>query len=455
MFRDYDVRGQVNDSELNERAIEVIGRAFGTLLKKRGLSECIVGYDARSYNEALCRGLVRGLCATGVSVVNIGMVTTPVAYFSQYHLKIKGLAMITASHNPNGWSGLKLGYDYSSTLLPAEVAELYDLTVSEKFASGKGKERSARTIDAYVKNLRSRTNVKKKFRIVVNARNGIAGIVSPKVFRDAGMDVVEQYCNIDFDYPHGPSNPSVDSMMDELGERVVAEKADLGLAFDADGDRLGVCDEFGEVIYPDRTLALLARRVLQDYPGAQIIFDVKCSQALIDDIVAHGGKPVMWKTGHSYIKEKLHELDAPLAGERSGHIFFRQGYYGFDDPCYAALKLLEYLVAAKQPLSAVVQTIPVYYTSSVFQAPCADELKKEVVKRLVGHFKKNFKDVVDIDGARVVFADGWGLVRSSSNTPALVLVFEAKTKKRLAEIEQLFRSELARFPEIGADWYNA
>ena len=454
MFRDYDVRGQVNETELNEKSIELIGKAFGTQLLQRHLNQCIVGFDARSYSESLCRSLVAGLCSTGVSVTNIGMVTTPVAYFSQYHLKIKGLAMITASHNPNGWSGLKLGFDYSSTLLPADIAALYETIQTEQFAKGKGTEKKTGTIDLYVKNLVKRVHVPKKFKIVINARNGIAGIVAPKVFKAAGMDVVEQYCDIDFSFPHGSSNPSINEMMEELGAVVVEQKADIGFAFDADGDRLGVCDEKGRLIYPDRTLALLARRVLQDTPGATIIFDVKSSQALIDDIQDHHGKPLMWKTGHSFIKEKLHSSKAPLAGERSGHIFFSQGYYGFDDPCYAGLKLLEYLATELHPLSHIVSTIPVYHSSPVFHAPCADEIKKDVLKRLVTYFKQKYPNVIDIDGARVVFPDGWGLVRSSSNMPVLVLVFEGKTQKKAEEIEQLFRKELAQFPEIGTHWEN-
>ncbi len=454
MFRDYDIRGNVNEKEFNEKSMGFIARGFGTMLSRKGIADCIVGFDARSYSERLANAFISGLLGTGVNVKNIGMVTTPVGYFSQYLLKAKGIALLTASHNPNGWSGLKLGYGFSSTFLPKDILELYEIIKKEDFAQGSGKEQKLDVVQAYAAELSKRVKIGKKFRVVVNARNGIAGPIYPLVLRAAGIEVAEQYCNVDFDYPHGISNPSIDEMMLELGVLVRKQKADLGIAFDADGDRLGITDEKGKVIYPDRILLLLARRVLEEKPGSPIIFDVKCTQALAEDIEKHGGKPIMWKTGHSFIKEKLHELNAPLAGERSGHIFYREGYYGFDDACFAALKLLEYLGSEKKTLSKIMGSTPKYFSSQVWHAPCADEMKKEVVARLVKKLKEKYSNVIDIDGARVVFKDGWGLVRTSSNMPVLVLVFEAKTKKRLAEIEKLFRKELAAFPEIGKDWDN-
>ncbi|MDD5163902.1 MAG: phosphomannomutase/phosphoglucomutase, partial [Candidatus ainarchaeum sp.] len=332
--------------------------------------------------------------------------------------------------------------------------ELYNIIKQENFETGKGNEKQADAINPYIENLVKKTKIEKKFKIVINARNGIAGSIAPKVFRAAGMDVTEQFCEIDFNYPNGDANPSINSMLEELGKKVVKNKADIGLAFDADGDRLGITDEKGRTIYPDKFLILLARRVLKDKPGAPIIFDVKSTQALEEDIKKHGGKPIMWLTGHSFIKQKMQALKAPLAGERSGHIFYREGYYGFDDACFAALKLLEYIASEKKPLSKIMKTIPLYYASPVFHAPCPDEIKKEVCERVVQHLKKKFSKVIDIDGARVIFKDGWGLVRLSSNMPVLVLVFEAKTKKSLKAIEKIFRKELSLFPEIGKKWEN-
>lgn len=454
MFRAYDIRGMVNDKELNENSINLIGKAFAAMLKKRKVKDCIVGYDARSYSEPFSRALIKGLIVSGINVFNIGMVSSPVCYFSQYALKKKGIAVITASHNPNGWSGLKLGFDYSSTLLPDEVQEVYNTIKNEAFVKGKGKETKKNIVPKYISDLVKRVKIKKKLKIVVNARNGVAGAIYPKLLRKAGMKVIEQYCNIDFSFPHGDANPSLESMMLELSEKVLQEKADLGIAFDADGDRIGACDEKGNTIYPDKILVLLARNVLKKQPGSSIIFDVKSTQALPEDIAAHGGKPVFWITGHSFIKSKMHELNSPLAGERSGHIFFAQDYYGYDDACFAALKLLQCIAIENKPLSEIVKTIPLYFASEVIHASCPDNIKKEVLVRVIEHFKKKFPKVIDVDGARVIFSDGWGLVRISSNLPVFVFVFEAKTQQRLIEIQEIFKKEMENFPEVSKDWHN-
>jgi len=288
----------------------------------------------------------------------------------------------------------------------------------------------------------------------VNARNGTAGLFAPNVLRGCGCEVVEQFCDIDFNFPNGEPNPSLMGMLEELGKKVREESADLGFAFDGDGDRIGMVDEEGNVVFPDRILILLARLILKKRPGAKIVFDVKSTQALFEDIKAHGGEPVIWKTGHSFIKEKIHETGAALGGERSGHIFYMDGYYGFDDAIFVALKVLEYLSKENKRLSEIMKTTPQYFVSPVIHAPCADEIKYKVMDKIMKNFKKRFDNVIDINGARVVFKDGWGLVRPSSNLPVLVLVFEAKTKKRLKEIEELFRKELGKYHEISKEWRN-
>ena len=454
MFRAYDVRGEVNENELNENSMRFIGKGFAKILADEGISHCIVGTDARSYNPRLRTALINGLTSSGINVINIGLVTTPMSYFAQWHFKIKGVAMITASHNPNGWSGLKLGYGLSSTLLPEDMEKLYKTIEEEDFVSGTGKVQEKSIDKVYLEEIAKKTKLKKSLKVVVNCRNGVAGDIAPKMLHAIGCEVIEQYCEVDDSYPHGSANPSLDSMTHELGEKVVQEKADLGLAFDADGDRLGVVDEKGQTIYPDRILALLARNLLRNHPKSKIVFDVKSSQALVDDIKNHGGTPIMWITGHSYIKQKLQEQKAGLGGERSGHIFFVQDWYSFDDACFAAAKLLEYISSEDKRLSEIIGHLPKYYSSPVIHAPCPDEIKYEVMQKVVASLKKKYPNVIDIDGARVVLPDGWGLVRASSNLPVLVLVFEGKTKKRLKEIEQLFRKELANFPEISKDWKN-
>ncbi|MDP2973859.1 MAG: phosphomannomutase/phosphoglucomutase, partial [Candidatus Diapherotrites archaeon] len=264
----------------------------------------------------------------------------------------------------------------------------------------------------------------------------------------------EQYCEVDDSYPHGVANPSLDAMLQELGGLVVKEKADLGIAIDADGDRIGAVDENGQMIYPDRMLVLLARNLLKSYPKSKIVFDVKSSQAVADDVKAHGGIPIMAMTGHSYIKQKVQETKAALGGERSGHMFFVKDWYGFDDACLAAARFLEYVSSESKRLSEIMQTVPKYYSSPVIHAPCPDEIKYDVLKKVVAFLKKKYPNVIDIDGAKVVFPDSWFLVRASSNMPVLVVGFEAKTKERLQELEQLVRKELANFPEIGKEWRN-
>jgi phosphomannomutase/phosphoglucomutase len=454
MFREYDLRGRVNEQELNEESVQLIGQGFGSMLKRRNVNDCLVAFDARNYSEKIKNALVKGLLSTGINVIDIGMATTPLAYFAQYHFKVKGVAMVTASHNPNGWSGFKLGCDFSSTLLSADLKKLFEIINQDDFEKGQGEVRQENALAAYLADLLGRVKINKKLKVVVNTRNGSASIVMPELLKKAGVEVVEQYCDIDFNYPHGNPNPSEDAMLEELAEKVRETKADLGLAFDGDGDRLGLVDEKGQLIYPDRILLLLSRLVLQKNPGAKIVFDVKCTRALEEDIKEHGGQPVMWKTGHSFIKQKAKDEKAALAGERSGHIFLFENYYGFDDAAMAALSLLEWLSAQEKPLSEIMQQTPQYFSSPVMHAPCPDEAKYKVMEKVLADFKQKFDKVVDVNGARVEFEDGWALVRASSNLPVLVLVFEAESKARLNELEQLIRQELKQFPEVSSNWKN-
>ncbi len=453
IFREYDIRGKVYD-ELNENTIFLIGNGFAAILKRKKISSCIIGFDARSYSENFALLFEKALNESGIDTINIRLCTTPMAYFAQYLLKTKGVAMITASHNPNGWSGLKLGYDFSSTFLPQDIKELYNLIEKEEFEkiAEKGKSKMYDISNEYYKELTRKVPLNKKMKIVVNGRHGIGGKILSNLLKKAGQEVIEQYCDIDFNYPRGDANPSIDAMMEETGNLVIKENADLGFAIDADGDRLGVVDELGNNIYPDKFLIFLARDILEKFPDSKIVFDVKCSQALIDDIKSHKGHPIMWKTGHSYIKQKADEINAALAGERSGHIFFYKDYYGFDDACFSALKLLSYIEKQNKKLSAICETIPKYYSSPVMQAYCSDTEKYEIMEKILDRFKKKFDKIIDINGARVEFNDGWGLIRPSSNLPAMVMVFEAKTPKKLQEIRDIFKKELLEFPEISSEW---
>jgi len=454
MFRDYDLRGRVSDDELNESSMEVIARGYGTMLRRRGIPTAVLGYDARRSSEAFHAAFKRGLLSTGIHIYDIGRVLTPMMYWAQYYYQTKGGAIVTASHNPSGWSGLKLALDYSYTTLRHEVEELYDIIERDDFAQGTGRVLSEESIDElYVEDLVSRAHMGRRLKVLVNAGNGTAGPIALKLLRRAGCEVVGLHCEIDMDYPRYFPNPALVEMMEDTGKGVRRVKADVGLAMDGDGDRLGMTDERGETVWPDRFLILLARQILQSATSKRIVFDVKCSQALAEDITAHGGEPVMWKTGHSWIKNKCREIGAAMGGEMSGHVFIFEGYYGFDDALFAGLKMLEYLSHRDRTFSELIQETPHYYSSPTLQVDCADEVKRDVVRRLTEEFKREYK-VIDIDGARVLFGDGWGLVRASSNLPVLVMRFEAQTPERLEEIQELFRAKFRRYPEIGDKWYS-
>lgn len=472
MFREYDIRGLEQEDQLNVQSVTLIAQAYGTFLCARGVDLAVVGHDNRQTSAEFYRAATAALQSTGVNVIGLGLCLTPMLYWAQYNFKSQGGLMITASHNPAGWNGLKLAFGYSNTLV-SELKEIYELAASFPPSPRRGEGLPARPgggregvragtlreesiADAYMADLLGRAKLHRPLKVLLNTANATSSFFSPKLLRKFGCEVIEHNTNPDPTYPHYPPNPANLEMMQDTGNQVVAHGADVGVAIDADGDRLGICDEKGETIWPDRYLILLSRLVLAKKPGAKIVFDVKVSEALPEDIRAHGGIPIMCKTGHSYLKKKLREEQAVLAGEQSGHIFFVEDFYGFDDANFAALKLLEYVSAQNEPLSEIVKKTPYYVSTPAYHAATSDEIKYEIVEQLTQDFKAEGYRVVDINGARVYFENGgWGLVRASSNLPALVLRFEAKTKKDLADIEDLFRKKLEKFPEVAKDWESA
>ncbi len=452
MFREYDIRGKEADDELNEMALYHIGRGFGALLSKRGVTQAVVGHDARGTSESFHNQVIKALIESGIEVTDIGTVTTPMGYWAQYHLNIKGLAVITASHNPTGWNGTKLGCDLSSTLGPEDINELYEIISKEQYVNGQGSVKKTDILDEYVKDLTSKVHISKKIKVLVNTGNGTAGIVAPKLLTAAGCEIVEHFTQVDPTYPNYTPNPDGTAMMEDTGKQTTLNNCELGFAFDGDGDRLGLVDEKGQTVWPDRYMILLSRLILSKKPGAKIVFDVKVSEALPEDIKAHGGVPIMWKTGHSYIKAKLHEEQAALGGEMSGHIFFSEGYYGFDDGLFASLKVLEYLSSQDQTLSQIIASTPYYVSTPTIQVTTTDEDKYKIVEQLVKEFKDEGFNVVDINGARVYTSDGWGLVRASSNTPTLVLRFESKTADGLQKLQDIFKQKLSKFDKVSQNW---
>ena len=452
MFREYDIRGRESADELNEGSIYAIARGFANILHQKGVLEAVVARDARGTSESFQKSAIRGLLDSGINVIDIGVVTTPMSYWAQYHFNVKGLCTITASHNPVGWNGLKLGIGLSKTLLAEEIQKLYEIIEKEEFVDGKGSVRTEDIAEPYMADLLSRVRITRKFNVLVNTGNGTAGLYAPGLLKRAGCEVFERYTNVDPTYPNYTPNPDGLAMMEDTGRQVVTHGCDIGMAFDGDGDRLGLTDEKGNVIWPDRYLILLSRHVLATKPGAKIVFDVKVSEALPEDIAAHGGIPIMCKTGHSYIKAKLNEEHAALAGEMSGHIFFADNFYGFDDAFFASLKMLEYLSSQSRTFSELIADTPYYISTPTIQVTTTEEDKYRIVEELTRQFKSEGYRVVDINGARVYTEDGWGLVRASSNTPTLVLRFEAKTKESLEKIQEIFRKKLNAFKSVHTEW---
>ncbi len=465
IFRNYDIRGKVNNAGLNEKTMKLIGKGFGTYLARRGIKDVIVGYDFRSYSQKLENAFVKGLVSTGAHIIDIGLALTPMLSYAQYHFKAKGGAMITASHNPNGWSGVKMSSGFSKTLLGDEIKEIYQIIKKGSFREKQGLIKGRPIKDVYSEAAVGRINIKKPLKIVVECGNGTAGIFAPDILRKAmslsgqsESEIIELFCEPDWTFPHHTPDPESKEAKKVLATKVKEVKADLGISYDGDGDRLGAVDEKGNNVWSDRLLILLARQVLEKKPGSKIIFDVKCTQGLPEDIRKHGGIPVMCRTGHSYMKRKLHEENAALAGERSGHFVLTDNWYGFDDAVFTSLRLIEYLSEQNKPFSEILKTTPFYdyLTSPTIYIPCPDDKKFQIVDTFIKEFKKEYgeKNVIDIDGARVSFEGGWGLVRASSTEPALTILFEAKNQKKLDEIKDIFKKKLSRYPEIGKKWKN-
>jgi phosphomannomutase/phosphoglucomutase len=445
IFRQYDVRG-VADRDLTDEVATLLGRAFGTYMRRRGHRSLTVGRDVRLSSPRLEKALIAGLTASGMQVMDVGQVPTPVLYFSIVHFKADGGVMITGSHNPIEYNGFKLCEGVAS-IYGEQIQELRRLIEAGDFEKGEGEVRQADAVGPYVELLSQKFRFRRRLRLVIDAGNGTAGEIASKLFRGYGHEVVCMYCEPDGNFPHHLPDPTIPEYVSELRKKVVEIGADLGIGYDGDADRVGAIDEEGRIIFADRLLALFSKDVLARRPGASIVFDVKCSQALPDFISQHGGKPVMWKTGHSLLKAKMKELGAPFAGEMSGHMFFADDYFGFDDAIYASLRLAELVANSGKKLSELVAEIPSFVSTPEIRVDCPDEDKFLVVSELVKRFQEKY-EVVDVDGARVLFGDGWGLVRASNTQPVLVLRFEAKTPERLRAIGQEFLSVLSAFPSV-------
>jgi len=445
IFREYDIRG-IAEHDLTDENIELIGKAYGTFLRRKELKTIAVGRDVRLTSERIKNALLKGITSTGCDVIDIGEVPTPVLYFAIVQLQADGGVMVTGSHNPIEFNGLKLSEGIAS-IYGQGIQDLKKIIDDNKFVTGAGKVEEKNLVPEYIKTIKSKIKLTRKLKIVVDAGNGTAGVIAPKLWEDLGCEVIRLYCEPDGRFPNHLPDPTVPKYVVDLQKTVLKEKADLGIGYDGDGDRIGAIDDKGRQIFADRLIALFSRDVLERQPGASIVFDVKCSQALPEYIEKHGGKPLMWKTGHSLLKAKMKEVHSPFAGEMSGHIFFGDDYFGFDDAIYASGRLLQIVTQSGRKLSELMDDIPYYISTPEIRVDCSDDAKFEVVAKLAREFKNEY-ETIDIDGARVLFGDGWGLVRASNTQPVLVLRFEAKTDARLNEIINIFKKKMRNYPEI-------
>jgi len=445
IFREYDIRGLV-DQDLHDDSVALIARGFARMLRDAGGKRVVLGRDCRESSTRFRGVFERALNDSGVDVTDIGVVPTPLTYFAANTMPdVDGTVMITGSHNPPQYNGFKIGIG-KTTLHGSEIQQLLRIVQAGEFPSGKGTTKEIDLLGAYQEKVLSSLRMgARRPNVVVDAGNGVGAITAMPLYRAMGFEPDGLFLEPDGTFPNHHPDPTVEENLEDLRRRVLETGADLGIAFDGDADRIGVVDEKGNILWGDQLMILYSREVLKEEPGAAIVGEVKCSQTMYDDIEKRGGKPVMWKAGHSLIKAKMKETNAALAGEMSGHVFFKNRWFGFDDGVYAGARLLEILSREERPLSALLADVPKTFASPEIRRDAGTEDRKfALVRKATEHFRKEGYDVIDVDGARVVFDDGFGLVRASNTQPILVLRFEAKTEARLREIESLFEGTLAK-----------
>ena len=444
IFREYDIRG-LAEIEFDREFARLLGKVHGSIIAQRGGTRVTVGRDCRTTSDAYAEAVIDGLASTGLHVYDIGVCPTPLLYFSLFHLDVDGGIQITASHNPSEYNGFKicLGKD---TLYGDQIQEIRAKMEAAEFraASGGKVERFAIVPPYYQCLATDVARLARPLKVVVDAGSGVGGPVAPEVFRRLGCEVWEIACTPDAAFPFHHPDPTVPENLAMLIEKVRAVKADLGIAYDGDADRIGAVDEEGNILWGDELLVLFARDVLSRNPGATIISEVKCSQRLYDDIAKYGGKPLMWKAGHSLLKAKMKETQALLAGEMSGHMFFKERYFGYDDAIYASLRLLEIIAKSGKPLSALLADLPRSVSTPELRVDCPDDKKFAIAERATAYFRQHY-DVIDVDGVRIQFPEGWGLIRASNTQPALVLRFEAQSDEKLREYRAIVENKLKEF----------
>ena len=432
IFREYDIRGRAG-KDLTPETVVSIGKGFGTYAAREGGKSLMVGRDCRLSSPAFRDALVEGILSAGMNVVDVGICPTPLLYFSILRFGSDGGVMVTGSHNPPEFNGFKLCVG-PVTLYGDKIREIRRIIERRDFVSGKGKESRRNVVPDYREYVASNISIPRRLKVVVDAGNGTAGPVALPLFRELGVDVVELFCEMDGRFPNHFPDPTVPENLASLIRVVRETRADVGVAYDGDADRIGAVDDRGEILFGDSLLILFAREILRRKPGATIISEVKASQNLYDDIVRHGGKPLMWKAGHSLIKKKMREESAEVAGEMSGHIFFADRYLGFDDAIYASARLFEIIAGSDRPLSEMLSDLPPVVSTPEIRVECPDEIKFRVAERVAEIVRPQAREVIGLDGVRALFDGGWGLVRASNTQPVLVLRFEGKDRETVERI---------------------
>ncbi|MEL1229192.1 MAG: phosphomannomutase/phosphoglucomutase [Candidatus Neomarinimicrobiota bacterium] len=447
IFREYDIRGKVSD-DFPPEVVENLGKAFGTFISRSGGQEIALSGDVRLTTPSLIESFKTGVLSTGIDVINIGILPTPANYFSMFKLDVAGAVQITGSHNPPEFNGFKMSRNKKS-VFGDSIQDLRSIIEKEDYETGEGDEAPYKIINDYRKMISEKISIERPLRVVMDCGNAAAAICAPDIFKKFNIELTELYCDVDGTFPNHHPDPTVKENLTDLIKLMKTGNYDVGIAFDGDADRVGVVDETGEVIWADQLMALFLPELVN--PGDEILYDVKCSKALEEEIIKYQGKPVMWKTGHSLVKQKMVELNCKFGGEMSGHIFFADDYYGYDDAIYVAARLLQTLSRSKKTLSELRSELPKYFSTPEIRLEAnSDEEKFMISKKAVDYFTANF-DCSTVDGVRINFEDGWGLVRASNTQPVIVCRFEATSEERMQQIKKLITDKLNEMGELKFD----
>ena len=447
IFREYDIRGKVVD-DFPPQVVNQLGKGFGTFVKRSGFQEIALSGDIRLTTPKLMEEFKNGVLSTGVDVINLGILPTPANYYSMFKLEVGGAVQITGSHNPPEFNGFKMSLDRKA-VYGKDIQTLRKYIDNNDFDIGNGNEIKYDIKSDYKSMIIDKINIERTMKVVMDCGNAAGAINAPDIFRNLNIDLTELYCDPDGTFPNHHPDPTIKENLKDLIDIMKSGNHDIGIAFDGDADRVGVVDETGDIIWADQLMALFLPEVIQN--NDEILFDVKCSQALEDMIIRYGGKPVMWKTGHSLIKQKMNELGCKLGGEMSGHIFFADDYYGYDDAIYVAARIVQTLSRSDKKLSELKAELPIYHSTPEMRMACeSDEEKFRIANEAIKFFQDNY-DCITVDGVRIKFGDGWGLVRSSNTQPVIVCRFEANTLERMEEIKELVLNKIKTIGDVQLD----